>query len=82
MKNIINFQPKRFDKITFTKNMNNCFRNLLTKTTLWRVNSFYFKQKVAKCNSPMKNLEIKGSKARLDCTFKITEVNFFPVFII
>ena len=30
----------------------------------------------------MKNFEIKGSKARLNCTFKITEVNFFPVIII
>ena len=49
MKNVINFQPKRFDKITFTKNMKNCFRNLLTKTTLWRV---------AKSNSPMKNLKM------------------------
>ena len=62
--------------------MSNWFRNPLTKATLRKVNSFYFKQEVPKSNSPVKNFELKGTKARLDCTFKITEVTFFPVIII
>ena len=79
MKNIISFQPNRFDKITFT-NKERKQKWIIVSGTFWQKQHsgesiiLILNKKITKSNSPIKNLEIKGSKARLDCAFRIKHV--------